>query len=141
MFDEKSDYTIDGTATLKDGTVSTSVKVKGADKADKKIKVRVLLCEEEVRFPGGNGVRFHHQVVRSSFGKLGGWEAKAGEVRASVKLDDLKAELNKELDKFEKDRSFKFPSRPMDMKHLKVIVLVQDDDSGEILQAAQIDVK
>ena len=141
MFDEKSDYTIDGTATLKDGTVSTSVKVKGADKADEKIKVRVLLCEEEVRFPGGNGVRFHHQVVRSSFGKLGGWEAKTGEVKASVKLDDLKAELNKELDKSEKERSFKFPSRPMDFKHLKVIVLVQDDDSGEILQAAQMDVK
>ena len=141
MLDEKSDYTIDGTATLKDGTVSTSVKVKGADKADEKIKVRVLLCEEEVRFPGGNGVRFHHQVVRSSFGKLGGWEAKAGEVKAIVKLDDLKAELNKEIDKFEKDRSFKFPSRPMDMKHLKVIVLVQDDDSGEILQAAQMEVK
>jgi hypothetical protein len=141
LFEEKSDYTIDGTATLKDGTLSTTVKVKGADKADEKIKVRVLLCEEEVRYPGSNGVRFHHQVVRSSFGKLGGWEAKAGEVKASVKLDDLKAELNKELDKFEKERSIKFPSRPMDMKHLKVIVLVQDDDSGEILQAAQMDVK
>jgi hypothetical protein len=140
LFEEKSDYSIDGKATTDGNMVGFIVNVKGGEKTDEKVKVRVLLCEEEVRFPGGNGVRFHHQVVRSSFGKPEGFNL-GKEIKASVKLDELKAELNKELDKFEKERSFKFPSRPMEMKHLKVIVLVQNDETGEILQAAQMDVK
>ena len=36
-----------------------------------------------------------------------------------------------------------FPNkeRPMELKNLKVIAFVQNDDDGEVLQAVQVDVK
>ena len=142
VLEEKTDVKIDGAAVLADGSVSVNVSVSGVEKADGK-SVRVLLVEEEVRYPGSNGIRLHHQVVRSAFDKVGGWAlAKNGKVSASVKLADLKKDLSAYLDDYNKNtRAFSPPDRPLGMEHLKVIVLVQDDETGEILQGAQFDVK
>lgn len=138
----KSDVKIGGSAVLADGGVTINTTVDGLDKPSDDLKVRVFLVEEEVRYPGGNGIRLHHQVVRSAFNKVEGWSVKdaKGKVTATVKLDALKKDLSAYLEDFAKDRAFSPPDRPMDMKHLKVIVIVQDDESGEILQGAQFDV-
>ena len=37
-------------------------------------------------------------------------------------------------------REFVFADRPLDLKGLKVVALVQDDATGEVVQAAQFDV-
>jgi hypothetical protein len=140
--EQKTDLKVSGDAVLSNGTVTVNATVDG--KAGDEAKVRVLLVEEEVRYQGGNGIRLHHQVVRSAFGKAAGWalkDAKGGKVSASVKLDDLKKELGEYLEDYNKNtRAFSPPDRPMDMKHLKVIVLVQDDETGEMLHAVQMDV-
>ncbi len=139
ILEQKTPVNIDG-AVLADGSVTVNVKVGGIEKADGKV-VRVLLAEEEVKYAGGNGIRFHHQVVCSAFGKPAGWAAKDGKVPATVKLDDLKkgpADYQEEYNKNE--RAFNPPDRPLALKHLKVIVLVQDDETGEILNALQLDV-
>jgi hypothetical protein len=142
--EQKSDLKISGSATLADGGVTVSITVEGMDKPSDEVKVRVLLVEEEVRYQGSNGIRLHHQVVRSAFGKTAGWslkDAQGGRVSATVKLDDLKKDLSAYLEDYNKNtRAFNPPDRPMEMKHLKVIVIVQDDESGEILQGAQFDV-
>lgn len=143
LLEQKSDLTIGGSAVLSNGTVTVNATVGGADKPTDKHTVRVLLVEEEVRYPGGNGIRLHHQVVRSAFGKVAGWSLKdiGGKVSAGVKLDDLKKDLAAYLEDYNKNtRAFSPPDRPMGMDHLKVIVIVQDDETGEILQAAQMDV-
>ena len=52
----------------------------------------------------------------------------------------VKANLKKYLDKYHaEERPFPRPNRPMDLKNLKVVALVQDDETGEILQATQFD--
>jgi hypothetical protein len=57
-----------------------------------------------------------------------------------VNLDELKKSLVKYLDEFVERRGpFPKPQRPLALKNLKVIALVQNDKTGEILQAAQAD--
>lgn len=141
LLDQKTDLKIGGSVVLSGGVMTVNASIAGADKPTDKQVVRVFLVEEEVRYPGGNGIRLHHQVVRSAFGKVGGWPLKDGKVSATLKLDDLKKNLGAYLDDFTKGgASFNPPDRPMGLKHLKVVVLVQDDETGEILQAAQMDV-
>lgn len=141
VLDQKTDLKVSGTAVQSGGAVTVNASITGADKPTDKQVVRVFLVEEEVRYPGGNGIRLHHQVVRSAFGKVGGWPLKDGKVSATLKLDDLKKDLGAYLDDFTKGgASFNPPDRPMGLKHLKVVVLVQDDETGAILQAAQMDV-
>jgi hypothetical protein len=107
------------------------------------VKLRLLLVEQNIRYVGGNGIRFHHQVVRSLFGSPGGVAVKDltdGKHTAKVSLPELRQNLTKYLDDFASKRQFPNSARPLDLKGLKIIALVQDDASGEILQAAQFDV-
>jgi hypothetical protein len=103
----------------------------------------LLLVEETIRYVGGNGLRFHHQVVRALPGGAKGVEVKDKAAKQTVEVDlkDVRAALTKYLDDFAKDRPFPYADRPLDLKHLKVIAIVQDDDSREILNAAEFDVK
>lgn len=139
--EKKADVTISGGAKLDNGEVKVDAAVAG--KAEK-ATVRLVLAEEEVRYLGGNGIRLHHQVVRSMFGKGEGWKVKDlkdGKATASVKLDDLKKSLSEYMETYHRDTAkFSNPDRPLKFEHLKVIVLVQDDETGEILNAAQFDV-
>lgn len=142
ILEEKADVTVAGTATLVDGAVKVDAAVTG--KAEN-ATVRVVLAEEEVRYLGSNGIRLHHQVVRSMFGKADGWKVKDlkdGKATASVKLDDLKKSLTEYVDKYHKEEGkFSNPDRPLHFEHLKVIVIVQDDKTGEILNAVQLAVE
>ncbi len=78
------------------------------------------------------------------FGQAGGWKAadlKGGKATASVKLDDLKKTLGDYMATYHKDtRPFSNPDRPLKFEHLSVIVLVQNDETGEILNAVQLPV-
>ena len=142
ILDGKTDLKIEGGAQLVDGSVKVSATVKGM-KASESHKLRFLLVEEEIRYAGSNGIRFHHQVVRSAFGKNDGWALAdlKGEAKASVNLEDLRKKLGVYLEDYNKnERPFANPERPLGFNHLKVIVLVQDDETGEILQGAQFDV-
>jgi hypothetical protein len=108
-----------------------------------KVKLRLLLVEEMVRYIGGNKLRLHHQVVRAFPGGVEGVAVKEAALRhtASIDLNDLRKELNAYLDDYAANkRPFPRPDRPMRFDHLRVIALVQDDATGEILQAAQVEV-
>jgi hypothetical protein len=122
-------------------TVRASVsglKEPGADK-----RLRLLLVEESVRYAGGNRLRFHHDVVRAMPGGPDGFPLTEKESKhtATVNLDELRGELNQYLDKYAAEkRPFPRAARPMAMKQLKVIALVQDDKTGAILQAVVTDI-
>ena len=107
------------------------------------MKLRILVVEESIRYVGGNQMRFHHHVVRAMPGGADGVAIKDKALKhaASVDLADVRKELTKYLDEFGKARPFPKPDRPMDMKELKVIALVQNDKTKEIVQAVQIEVE
>jgi hypothetical protein len=121
-------------------TIKMSATVKNLKEPGEDVRLRFVLAEEEIRFVGGNNIRFHHMVVRDMPGGADGFKLtdKAGEHSATVNLGELKTSLVKYLDDFvEKNGPFPKPQRPLALKHLKVIALVQDDKTGEILQAVQ----
>jgi hypothetical protein len=141
--EESTDVKLAGTAKRDGNTVTATVELTGMKEPKKGTALRLILVEETIRYAGGNGVRFHHHVVRSLFDKPKGVplsDLKDGKHTARVDLSTLRTDLTKYLTEFEKDRPFSNPTKPLDLKHLKVVALVQDDETGEILQAAQFDV-
>jgi hypothetical protein len=122
--------------------------VSNLEKPGEKISLRFALAEERVRFQGGNGVRYHHSVVRAMPGGPKGFPLPKATVEqtVSIKLDEVRATNNKALDDFQADlkkqgADFTFGSRPMDLRNLKVVAFVQNDETNEILQAVQVDVE
>lgn len=115
--------------------------MKGVEAKDS-LKLRLLLVEDTIKYVGGNRIRFHHQVVRAMPGGAAGVAAKDGKVTQTADVAAIRAELVKYLDEYAaKERPFPYPKiRPLDMKDLKAVALVQDDKTGEILQAVQFDV-
>ena len=58
-----------------------------------------------------------------------------------VNLAELRTSLAAYLDKYAAGQPFPYEDRPMDFGHLKVVALVQNDSTGEILNAAQFPVE
>jgi hypothetical protein len=107
------------------------------------MKLRFVLLEELVRYPGGNGQRLHHHVVRAMPGGAEGFVLKnaEGKTSATVNLAELQKSLDAYMTTYNKGaRPFVDDEYPLKLRHLKVAALIQDDDSKEILQAAQVDV-
>ena len=123
--------------------LSVTVEVGGTKDLDEDAVLRLVLVEDTIKYVGGNGLRFHHHVVRSLLGTQKGVKVadlKDGKYAATPSLKAVKADLTKYLDEFAATRPFPFPERPMDLKGLKVVAIVQIDATGEIVQAAQFDV-
>src|SRR5262249_30728455 len=132
---------VGGKATRSGDKINIAVEVDGADGED--LKLRLLVVEDEVRFAGGNGIRFHHHVVRAMPGGPDGVALKDKALRhtATADIGEIRKGLEKDLTDYAASPPFRQPGRPLDMKHLKVVALVQSDKTGEILQAAQIEVE
>lgn len=141
ILEKTTPVAVAGTATRGGDKIDVSVNVTGADEKDG-LKVRFVLVEDHLKYVGGNKLRFHHQVVRALPGGAAGFPVKAGASKHTVTVDvaEVKKGLTKYLDGFAKETPFPKPDRPMDLAHLKLVVLVQNDETGEIVQAAQIEV-
>jgi thiol-disulfide isomerase/thioredoxin len=121
-----------------------TAKVTDLEKPGEKVALRFAVVEEQVRYAGGNGARFHHRVVRSMPGGIKGFPMtkKDGEQSVTVNADDIRKGLTKYLADFAKNEG-EFPrsDRPLALKNLKLIAFVQNDETGEVLNAAQVDLE
>ncbi len=141
LLEKATEVKVGGRATRTGDKIDIAVEVNGGSGND--MKLRVLVVEENVKYVGSNQLRFHHQVVRAMpLGADGvAIKDKAFKQTASVDLAGVRKNLTQYLDDFATNRPFPKPDRPMDMKALKVIVIVQNDDTKEIVQAAQLEVE
>jgi hypothetical protein len=130
------------TAAKDDKGVKVTAKVTDLEKPGEKVTLRFAVTEETVRYPGGNGVRFHHHVVRAMPGGVKGFALtkKEQEQAVVVNAEEVRQELTKYLNEFAKDQA-EFPrgDRPLALKNLKVVAFIQDDATNEVLNAVQID--
>jgi hypothetical protein len=96
-----------------------------------------------VRYQGGNGIRYHHCVVRALPGGAKGFAlTKAqSEHTADVNLDKLRTDINAYLDEAAKEDEFPNSDRPLVLKNLRVVAFIQDDATSEVIQAAQVEVE
>ncbi len=107
-----------------------------------KVVLRFALVEERVRFAGGSGTRYHPFLVRAMPGGSKGFPLtkKSHEETVTIDAADIREKLNKYLDDFSKNQAdFPRTDRPMALKRLKLVAFVQNDETGEILQATQVD--
>ncbi len=108
-----------------------------------KVALRFALVEERVRYRGGNGIRYHTAVVREMPGGVKGTPLtkKTQDVTATINVAELRVKLAKSLDEYAKtEGEFPRPDRPLALTNLKLVAFVQNDATGEVLQATQVSV-
>ncbi len=111
-------------------------------KPDDKLKLHVVLVENVVRYPGTNGQRLHHDVVRAFPGGTEGVTLKeeTSNNKLSINLTEVSKKLGDYLDEAAETHNFLDDERPTDLGKLRVIAFIQDSDSKEIVQAAEAEV-
>jgi hypothetical protein len=142
ILDETADTKLVVKAAKVGDKIDIKADVSGVKDPGEKKRLRFVLVEESIHYVGGNKLRFHHHVVRDLPGGVKGLALNEANSQHSVtvNLDDLRKKLVKYLDSFAETRPFPYTERPLDFKHLKVVALVQDDETKEILQVTQVDV-
>jgi hypothetical protein len=144
LLEKEPDAKLQLTATRKDKEISVKANVSDLARTGEKIFLRFFLVEDHVRYTGGNGLRYHHCVVRAMPGGVKGFNMakKTAEQAVTVNLDDVRLKINDYLDDLAKmGAPFSAADRPLALKNLRVVALVQDDANNEVLQAAQVEVK
>jgi len=143
LLEMTSEAKLSGRASRVGDKIDLAVEVANGDGED--MKLRLLVVEETVKYPGSNGIRFHHQVVRAMPGGPDGVAVKdkAFKHAASVDLATVRKELMRYLDEYVAEnpgRPFARSDRPLDMKDIRVVAMLQNDKTGEVVQALQLDV-
>jgi hypothetical protein len=143
LLEKSAGAKVTATAMRKGNKIDIAAEASGVEKPGDNLRLRLALVEEQVNYKGGNGVPSHHHVVRAMPGGPKGIAVtdKGAKQTATVDLDELRQTLTKYLGDFAKANEVTFPSRPLELKNLKVIAFVQNDKSKEVLQAVQVDVK
>lgn len=143
LLEKTSPVAIAGKASRNGDKVEIVAEVTGAEPAGEDLRLRFLLVEEKVKYVGGNGLRFHHQVVRGLPGGPAGFVIKDKNFRqaATADLGAIRNALGKYLDDYSAEKKNTWKAKPMELGHLKVVALVQNDESREILQAAVFDLE
>lgn len=143
LLETPSAVKLSGGAVQQGNQVNIQVNVTDLQKPGRDVRLRLLLVEENVRFVGGNQVRFHHHVVRSMVGGADGFplEEKDSKHTATVDLEVVRKSLNSYLEDYNRNRQ-PFPNndRPLDLANLRLIALVQDEATREIVQAAEFEI-
>ncbi len=110
----------------------------GAGRSSSRLKLRLALIEEAVRYTGGNGLRFHHHLVRALPGGVDGKALADGKGTNVVDVD--LAKLRKDLDRYLADyvkegNAFRKAIPPIALDGLSVVAFVQDDEDKSVLNA------
>jgi tetratricopeptide (TPR) repeat protein len=142
ILEEKSDYSIELSATASEGKVSIRAKATAGEAISDSARLVLVLTEDKVPFLAGNGIRSHEMIVRSMPAGVEGQQPADGKLEFSkdVDLAKLRASLNDSLARFEKESGINFNRKPMDLKKLHLVAFVQDAKSKAVLQAAAIPV-
>jgi hypothetical protein len=131
------------TARRKDDAIDIAAEVSGLETTGDKVRLRFVLVEEIVRYQGRNGQRLHHHVVRAFPGGVEGAKLEKADSKhsATVNLAELSKSLGDYLTASNEKRPFIDDERPLNLKNLKVVAFIQNDDGKQVLQAAQVDVE
>jgi hypothetical protein len=139
---EKIDLKIDLSARAADGKISLKAVAGGLKNFPDHVRLRLVLTEDKIPFVAGNGIRTHEMIVRSMPGGVKGIEPEEGKLAYAEEVDlaKLKAGLLRQLKRVEGETTAPFPVKPLDFKALHLVGFLQDQRTGEVLQAAAIPV-
>jgi hypothetical protein len=123
--------------------LAINVEASAPEDAGDKLRLRLVLVEEQVPYTGGNKLAEHHHVVRAFPGGVEGEKLTAGKPfskNVAVDLEQVRKDLKEYLKKAAEAAPFPSKDRPLDLKNLRVVAFVQNDATREVLQAVQVDV-
>ncbi|MGL6096451.1 MAG: hypothetical protein ACRC7O_11720, partial [Fimbriiglobus sp.] len=129
--------------TKTDTGYSAKATVADVESPGEKVSLRFVLAEERVRFAGGNGIRYHHHVVRAMPGGAKGVPVTKRTAEHVVTFDPaaIREKLAGYLTEYaQTEGQFPRPERPLGLKGLKIVAFLQDDATGEVLQTTVVDV-
>ncbi|MBL8866261.1 MAG: hypothetical protein JNK93_11940 [Planctomycetia bacterium] len=110
------------------------------EKAGEQTFLRFAVVEERIRYSASNGVRYHHNVVRAMPGGKGiALKQKTAEHTVTVNANEIREGLTKFLDEAARETDAPRGERPLALKSLKLVAFIQHDSTGDILNAAQVD--
>jgi hypothetical protein len=144
LLDTAAGASLQLSATRNGDKVIVTAKVGGLAKPSDKVRLRLAIAESTVRYAGGNGVRYHQNVVRGFVGSPEGLPCTkpTAEHELTVDVAALRTGLFAELDAFQKKTDgLVLSDRPLNLRSLVVVGFIQGDATQEVLQAAQVEVK
>src|SRR5262245_21420319 len=102
QLEKPSAVKLTATVAMKGEELTIKGSVADLQKPGEKVALRFALAEERVRYQGGNGVRYHHSLVRAMPGGSKGFPLpkSSAEQTVTVKLADVRTANNKALDDF-----------------------------------------
>ncbi len=140
---DKADIDLTGKVGRVGDKLMIDVSVSGV-KEPKGLKLRVVLTEDTIHYVGGNTLRYHHHVVRHFAGGVAGTDLKDAKTAKALTVDlaQVQSELTKYQENYAKVEKITYPNPApkLDGSQLKVVAFIQDDATGEVLQAVQFDV-
>ena len=139
---EQAAIRIELTVLTQGAAISVGVKYQGVSEY-RRCLLRLMLVEETVRYPGGNGQRLHHQVVRGSIGDPKGFGLSGTQGQETVRFNivETRKQIEKYWEDFQTRRPFLDDERPQILEKLRIVAMIQDIESKEIIQAARISIK
>jgi hypothetical protein len=131
-------------AVKKDGKIVVRAEASDLEETGPDVRLRLALVEEKIDYTGGNKVSEHHDVVRGFVGD--GPEGtplpdKTGRKVATIDLDDVRKEIKEYMKSVVEGTGKPFTGKEpsVDLKKVRLVAFVQNDETSEILQAVQID--
>jgi len=142
LLEEKAKGSIKLSATRKGAKIDIKADVADLSDTGPDIRLRLVLVEEKVDFTGANKLPVHHCVVRAFPGGTAGTvlKDKTATKTVSIDLDELRKNLTEYLEKNAKDEKLPNKDRLLELKKLRVVAFVQNNDTNEVMQAAQVEV-
>ena len=136
------DAKLTASATRKGDEITIKASVADLAAVGPKLRLRIALTEDWVRYRGGNGMVYHHRVVRAMPGGPEGFVLAEKSMEKSVSLDlaAVRKANHKHLDEVAREAPFRDDQRPMRMRDLRAVVFVQDDATGDVLNALSVKV-
>ena len=138
-----SDWTVTLAAKRTGAKIQVTAAAKSSKLADGEYRLRLLLVEERVPMPAAScGIRVQEMVVRWQINGGDGLAPRDGRfsVTETLSIDDVRSRLVDDLARFERLQGMNFPEKPLELKSLFVVAVVQDETTREVLQAKLVPV-
>jgi hypothetical protein len=144
LLEKPGSLKLEAEAERKGDKIHITAAATGVEKPGDKVRLRLVLVEPWVRYRGGNGLTYHHHVVRDMPGGVDGLglTKEAERLEMTVDVNGLRDKLGAYLDDFAKNEApFPGSNRPLRLRDLRLVAFVQNDETKEVLQAVEVPIR
>lgn len=142
QLEEQIDLRLELSAKADQGKIALAATAQGIREFPPNARMLLVLAEEKVACSMNNGIRTHEMVARAFPGKLVGIAPVKGKLAYTGEIDlgKIKTQLSKQLVETERKNGIVFDEKPLDLKSLQFVAILQNVETGEVLQAAAVPV-